>query len=1323
MGTDGLRTTRRNAHWSLYRITNDYQWYKQDGRWNFEQVKSSRRVADGAIDLTPNAAARIAAVVGLGHYRLDLRDDDPSDSQTSTTFDVGWSGEAKAETPDLLDVTLDKPAYSSGDTIKLKISSRSDGKATLAVVGDGVKATVDADLKKGDNEIALPVGADWGIGAYALVLAHRPLDKAAGRMPGRAVGLAWFAVDPAAHRLDIALNAPARAHPREPMKLPIQLAGLAPGEEAYVTVAAVDVGILNLTRYQTPDPREHFYGQRALATEIRDVYGYLIDGLQGSRGQIRSGGNSGGEETSAEKPSQAPLALYSGPVRVGPDGKADIAFDLPAFNGTVRVTAVAWSKSRAGSASADVIVRDPVVVQASLPRFLALDDVSRLNLRLDNVEGAAGDYKLSVELHGPLSADAAALHQTVKLGAGAAASVNVPLRATGVGPATLDVTLTGPKFEATQRLALDVEPGTSALVKRSFHDLQPGESLVLSRDLLADFIPATGAVTATVAPLGGVDVAGLLGALDTYPWSCSEQTVSRALPLLYLSALTGATIRRSRATFRRGSTAPSRCCCRGRIRAAASACGRRKGAEDIWLTAFVTDFLTRARENKYAVPQRAMDNALDRLRNYVVNASDAKVENGAGLAYAIYVLARNGRPVAGDLRYLVDARLDAFDTPFSRAQLAAALALIGDRARASTVFAAAADTLQKSKATSLSRADYGSLLRDGAGLLTLASESQADQSVIVKAAQVVDSEAAATPSASTQEESWMVLAAQAMAAQAEGQKLAIDGAPHQGVYSARFDDSALAQKPVTIVNQGQAPVRVAVGVSGRPMQKEPEESHGYTIERGFYRLDGTPVDPHSIVQNERLVVALKITETEAAFARLILEDRLPAGLEIDNPDLFDGGSAEDLQWVKAEVAPTHTEARDDRFVAAFERSGSDKATFAIAYVVRAVSPGQYVLPPATIEDMYRPARFGRTGFRHGRDFGKREEVTQDRRRIWLTAAIAIGFLGLAIPGAWLNVERALGPLDLSALDRASTVAVDRDGNLLRAFETKDGRWRLPLRASEVDPRFFTLLKAYEDKNFERHHGVDSGALLRAAWQYVRHGHAVSGGSTLTMQAARLLEPRAERTLLAKARQIVRAFQLESRFSKTQILDIYLALAPYGGNLEGLRAASLAFFGKEPRRLSTGEAALLVALPQAPEARRPDHAPKAARAARDRVIDRALAAHVLSESEARHAKAEPPPLLRQPFPTLAAARDRGAAPRSSRTAGPASDDRRAPAGKPRNSGARPRRAARAETDHGDAGHRQRHRADPRPCRQRRLFLEGARRRDRHDARRCARRARR
>jgi len=609
-----------------------------------------------------------------------------------------------------------------------------------------------------------------------------------------------------------------------------------------------------------------------------------------------------------------------------------------------------------------VIVRDPVVAQASLPRFLALGDQSRLNLRLDNVEGAAGDYRLSLDLHGPIAAEPADLRRSVKLAAGASASITVPLRATGVGAALVDVRLTGPKFDATQSLALKVEAGTSALVKRSFHELQPGESLVLSNDLLAEFLPGTGAVSASAGALGGVDVAGLLQALDSYPWGCSEQTVSRAMPLLYLSKLS-----KSEHVALEGDIA-------AKIDGAIAVLLSRQdssgsfglwsanGADDLWLDAFVTDFLTRARENKYIVPQKAMDQALDRLRNYVVNASEVNSGNNAALAYAIYVLARNGRPVVGDLRYLVDARLDAFDTPLARAQLAAALSLLGDRGRAEKTFASASQALQKAVATTTSRADFGSLLRDGAGLVTLASESNADPAVIVRAARVVESESAATPHVSTQEESWMVRAAQAMASNAEAQALTIDGAPHKGFYAARFEGAALASKPVTIENRGQNPLRVQITVSGRPTQHEPAEEHGYKIERSFFRLDGTPVEPNAIQQNDRLVVALKITELEAAYARLILVDSLPAGLEIDNPDLFDGGSAEDLAWVKAEVAPTHTEYKDDRFVAAFERNGSDKATFAIAYVVRAVSPGKYVLPPATIEDMYRPDRFGRTDF-------------------------------------------------------------------------------------------------------------------------------------------------------------------------------------------------------------------------------------------------------------------------------------------------------------------------------------------------------------------------
>jgi penicillin-binding protein 1C len=234
-------------------------------------------------------------------------------------------------------------------------------------------------------------------------------------------------------------------------------------------------------------------------------------------------------------------------------------------------------------------------------------------------------------------------------------------------------------------------------------------------------------------------------------------------------------------------------------------------------------------------------------------------------------------------------------------------------------------------------------------------------------------------------------------------------------------------------------------------------------------------------------------------------------------------------------------------------------------------------------------------------------------------------------GGWVY---ALGPPPLGRDLDTSHVVLDREGRLLRAYATKEGRWRLPAAVEDVDPRFVRLLLGYEDKRFHEHHGIDPRALARAAIQLVSQGHIVSGGSTLTMQVARLLEPRERRSLAAKLRQITRAFELEHALDKSQILSLYLTLAPYGGNLEGIRAASLSYFGKEPRRLSLAEAALLVALPQSPELRRPDRFPDIAQAARDRVLDRAASAGAVPRDEITRAKAEPVPRARKQVPMLA-----------------------------------------------------------------------------------------
>jgi len=961
---DGARIARKGAEWSLYQVNNDYQWFNADGHRSYEPVKSSKRIASGTFDIAADAPAKFSAPVRWGAHRLEVKTLDGE--ETSFTFDVGWSGTASADTPDNAVVTLDKTDYAPGAEARLRINSAFAGKATVALVSDAVQRFIDVDLVAGDNVVPFKVGGDWGPGAYALALTHRPLDVAAKRMPGRAIGVAWFAIAEGAHKLDVALEAPAQARPRGSMTVPIKVAGLTPGEEARVTVSAVDVGILNLTGFKTPDPSAYYFGQRKLPIEIRDLWGLLIDGMQGAAGAVHTGGDGSGN-LEGNLPTQAPLALFSGVVKLDDEGRATVSFDLPAFNGTVRIAAVAWSKDKVGSSQADVIVRDPVVVSATLPRFLNVGDRSQMHIEVDNIEGEGGEYTLDLDIHGPLRADAEGLRQTLRLNPHQRQSADMGVAAAGVGAAELDLRLIGPNTDETQRFKLGIEPGSSGIDRRSVVSLPGGASQTISPDLVADFIPGTGSISVSASPFGALDAPALLAALNRYPYGCSEQTVSAAMPLLYANKL---------ASLENLAADPD---LKGRIGPAIEKELSRQDAsgafgmwtaeaseDDPWLDAFVTDFLTRARERDFAVPEPAFNQALDKLRNTVVNAPEPNKENADSIAYALYVLARNGRPVIGDLRYLADAKLDAFSSPLAKAQLGAALAMLGDRGRAGKAFSAALTALESERDAGGSRPDYGSRLRDAAAVLALLAEAnltgpELGSDAIARAGVVLDAAQAGRKFTSTQEMNWMVLAAEALAEHGSLSRFTVDGAPVKGALYRRWSGASLPMKPIVIANEGQAGARLVTTASGAPIEPEGAASNGYEIERSFYKLDGTKIDLNSVAQNERVVVALKVTEQQARYARLLIVDRLPAGLEIDNPALVDGGSIEAFSWLSTD-APAHAEYRDDRFVAVFDRAADQSAFINLAYVVRAVAPGRYIYPPATAEDMYAPERYGRTGF-------------------------------------------------------------------------------------------------------------------------------------------------------------------------------------------------------------------------------------------------------------------------------------------------------------------------------------------------------------------------
>src|SRR5581483_991235 len=513
VGADGRPAEAKDLKWELKRLEARWQWYSRDGSWNFEPVTHTRRIATGTADASAASPARIETNVDWGRYRLEVSTSDGSDVMSSLVFTAGYFADEAADSPEVLDVALDKPSYSPGETARLKIATRMAGRAFVTVLGAGLASTREVDLPAGGGEVPIRVEDSWSPGAYVTVMHYRPMDEGARRMPSRALGLRWLAVDQTPRLLGVSLGAPEKVKSGSTLTVPIKVGGLAAGEEARITVAATDVGILNLTRFELPRPQDWFFGQRRLGAEIRDLYGRLIDGMRAERGRLRSGGDgtAGAMSVQGSPPVEATLALFSGIVKVAPDGTASVTFQLPDFNGTVRLSAVAWSGDKVGSAAKDVIVRDAVALTVAAPRFLTLGDEARLELAVHNIEGPAGSYTVSGHYEQEAGAQSQpGFERSVTLNPGERKREAFQLEASEVGLTTLTVRVTGPGgIDVKRRLTFDVKVPAGDIRRLTVSRLEArGGRITLSRDLFQDLIPRRSRATLTVGPTATLDVPG-----------------------------------------------------------------------------------------------------------------------------------------------------------------------------------------------------------------------------------------------------------------------------------------------------------------------------------------------------------------------------------------------------------------------------------------------------------------------------------------------------------------------------------------------------------------------------------------------------------------------------------------------------------------------------------------------------------------------------------------------------------------------------------------------------------------------------------------------
>jgi alpha-2-macroglobulin len=955
VGPDGQATSRA-VHWRLNRLETHYQWYALYGQWNWDVTTTRSRVAEGDVTLSPDGAVSIAAKVDWGNYELVVESAGGEYSAASTRFYAGWYAPADAaQTPDTLELSLDQPAYRAGDTAKLRIVPRAAGVALINVVSNHLIAMQAVNVTAGENIIDLPVTDEWGAGAYVTASVIRPLDAgAATRAPTRALGLSYAPVDPGTKRLGTSIEVAPEVAPRGPLPVAVKVDGITPGETAYITLAAVDVGILNLTAFKSPDPDGHYFGQQKLGMAIHDLYGRLIDGQNGAMGVVRSGGDAGGVKLQSPPPTEELVAYFSGPIAVGADGYARTEFDLPSFNGTVRLMAVAWSDSAVGQAEADVLVHDPVVVTASVPRFLAPGDQTTLRLELVHADGPSGRMGLDITAEGLVLGDAPS---GVDLADQGKVKLSVPLHAlASEGDATLRIALTTPDGkQLIKTLVIPVQSNDPEISRQSQFTLAAGQEFTLDDNVFAGFIPGSGKATLALGPIARFNAPGILASLDRYPYGCTEQLTSKAMPLLYFEEVAAA--------MGAGDTTGIR----ERVQQAITEVLANQSSNgafglwyadsgDMWLDAYVGDFLSRARAQGYAVPDTAFRNAMDNLRNQINYAPDFD-QGGGAMAYALMVLAREGAAAMGDLRYYADVKAEAFDTPMAAAQLGAALASYGDQTRADAMFKRAAMRVAQNAAVRANtpeaqiwRADYGTNLRDATALLALGAEAGTTAFDANSLGQSVAASLLARP-LSTQEATWALLATHAQIDRAGAGDFTINGAPLTGPLVRVIDNQRLGDAQI-IANAATQPATLTLTTFGVPETPEPAGGNGYKITRNWYTIEGAPVALDAIPQGSRLVAVIEVLPLGDGEARLMVNDPLPAGFEIDNPNLIRAGDIAALDWLTTNEDTRNVEFRQERFLAAVDWSSRD--AFRLAYIVRAISPGSYYLPAASVEDMYRP---------------------------------------------------------------------------------------------------------------------------------------------------------------------------------------------------------------------------------------------------------------------------------------------------------------------------------------------------------------------------------
>lgn len=959
----------------------DYYWHYADGEgWKYEFNSQPYLEQEQTLQLDGKGPTPLTLQLAAGWYRLEV--ENSQGHQSSLRVEIGsyaWGGGGEQARPDKIAITLDKRAYLAGDKAKVTLVAPRPGKGLLMVEGgDGLRwwqrielKGEGGDAKDARGEFEIPVSPEWqrhDLHISAQIAAPDSASKPSGKQQGqslRSVGLVPLTLDREARRLPLTLSAPDKAVPLTRLEV---TATSTPNSQGRVVLAAVDRGVLNISDYQPLDPFEIFFGRKRFAQDLFDNYGQVIPPQDGKLARLNYGGDRAPLKKGGALESRVEIAaLWSGEVSFDESGKAVIPLELPNFNGELALMALAWNEQQVGEAERAVKVVAPLVAEIGWPRFGARGDETRALVQLRNMSGEDQTLSLVWTLNGGLKANGE-LPGTLSLKNGEEQWLTLPLTVTGAsGVASLQLAASGKDFAISRDWSLPLRSPWPAETRQRYQMLAPDQQMSFAPAELAGLDRANLQGLLSLSGTPPWEPAAQWQALADYPYACLEQTLSRAWPYLLTTADERAAWRKPAAGKKVASEADVQRTLLQRLQRLQLPSGGfglwdGRSDEEQWLTAYAADYLLARKEAGDAVPEAMLNQALNRLQSYLTDSqygerwsSAPEHSRLAYQAYSAYVLARVGKAPLATLRLIWEQQADHARSGLPLLHLSLALSAMGDEQNAAKALSRALATERGDDYLG----DYGSPLRDEALELSLLRQHKlAMDRWPTLSAKVADT-LAHRQWLSTQERLALLRLARfdpAVDWQAKVTSSLGSGSLRGSASLQLGAPEALAASAVT--NEGKGSLYVQRTLVGYPEQAPTRLSQGISVTRSWFNSDGQRFDPTKVKVGDLVVVRLNVS-SESAVPDALLVEMVPAGFELENPALGNSIKLEDLSiegkpaWqIEWNDYLKHQEFRDDRYTAALDLSeGSNQQ---LVYLMRAVTPGRYQVPPTQVEDMYRP---------------------------------------------------------------------------------------------------------------------------------------------------------------------------------------------------------------------------------------------------------------------------------------------------------------------------------------------------------------------------------